>query len=128
MASLVERDAVPVMFVEAKGGISGASAAFENLERRFPSLRGRKFFATVQGEDYRACVATKPGDDPRALRLRTSVIPGGLYARARLRGGPENIGPAFEALSAEHPRDASRPVIEFYRRHDDIILFFPVNR
>ncbi len=44
----------------------------------------------------------------------------------RLEGGFENIGPTFDAMAAEHPHDRSRPVIEFYRRHNDVILFLPV--
>ena len=48
------------------------------------------------------------------------------YARRRLEGGFENIGPTFEAMAAGHERDPARPAIEFYRRHDDVILFLPV--
>jgi len=29
-------------------------------------------------------------------------------------------------MAAEHTQDRSRPVIEFYRRHDEVVLFLPV--
>jgi len=29
-------------------------------------------------------------------------------------------------MAAEHAQDRSRPVIEFYRRHDEVVLFLPV--
>jgi len=126
MATLVEREDVPVMYVLAGGGVSGSRAAFDELEARLPTLRGRKFFATVHDGHYRACVAIREGDDPQGLGLAPAVIPGGPYAKRRLAGGCENIGPAFDAMAAEHSQDRSRPVIEFYRRHDEVILFLPV--
>ena len=120
MAQLVQRDEVLVMYVVAKGGVSGSNAAFEQLESRFPTLRGRKFFATVHRGEYRPCVAIRDDDDPEALGLPTEVIPGGTYVKQRLEGGFENIGPTFDAMAAEHRHDRSRPVIEFYRRHNDV--------
>lgn len=127
MAKLVERDEVPVMYVVSEGGVAGSNAAFDKLESNFPTLRGRKFFATVHDGQYRACVAIREDDDPESLGLPADVIPGGTYAKQRLEGGFENIGPTFDAMAAEHTRDRSRPVIEFYRRHDDVILFLPVS-
>jgi DNA gyrase inhibitor GyrI len=60
------------------------------------------------------------------LGLEAGVIPGGLYARQRLEGGPENIAVTFAAMAREFTQDPSRPCIEFYRRHDEVILFLPV--
>lgn len=121
-----ERAEVEVLFVRAEGGPAGAPAAFEKLERRLPTLRGRKFYATCRGDDYRACVKRDPDDAPDAMGLEVGVIPGGLYARRRLEGGPGNIGPTFDAMAEEFAQDTSRPCIEFYRRHDEVILLLPV--
>jgi DNA gyrase inhibitor GyrI len=121
-----ERPEVPVMFVRAVGGPAGSAAAFERLERPLPTLRGRKFFATCRGQDYRACVELRHDDDPEALGLEVGAIPGGLYAKQRLAGGPEKIAAAFDAMATEHAQDASRPCVEFYRRHDEEILFLPI--
>jgi DNA gyrase inhibitor GyrI len=89
-------------------------------------MRGRKFFATCSGSDYRACVKRQEDDDPDAWGLEVGGIPGGVYAKQRLEGGPKNIAPIFDAMAREFPQDTSRPCIEFYRRHDEVILFLPV--
>jgi hypothetical protein len=114
------------MFVRADGGPAGSAKAFEMLESRLPTLRGRKFFATCRGDDYRACVKITENDDPTALGLEVGTIAGGLYARRRLEGGPANIAATFDAMAEESSQDMSRPCIEFYRRHDDVILFMPI--
>lgn len=121
-----ERAEVEVLFVRADRGPAGAPAAFEKLERRLSTLRGRKFLATCRADDYRACVKRDPDDDPEAMGLEVGVIPGGLYARQKLRGGPENIAATFDAMAREFVQDPARPCIEFYRRQDEVILFLPV--
>lgn len=121
-----ERAEIPVLFVRAEGGPAGAQAAFQELESRLPTLRGRKFFATCRGDDYRACVKRDPDDVPEVLALEVGTIPGGLYARQKLKGGPENIAATFDAMARKFPHDTSRPCVEFYRRHDEVILLLPV--
>ncbi|MHC4223319.1 MAG: hypothetical protein ACYSX0_09710 [Planctomycetota bacterium] len=121
-----ERPEIRVMCVRAEGGPAGSAAAFEKLESRLSTLRGRKFFATCRGQDYRACVQLRDDDDPEALGLEVGVVPGGLYAKRRLEGGPEKIEATFDAIAAEHAQDVSRPCVEFYRRHDEVILFLPI--
>lgn len=95
-------------------------------------LRGRTYFGAfdLDGDEYRVCVKLREGDDPAALGLEPGTLPGGRYARVRLRGEPpgsyELIGPAFARLEARPDRDPSRPGIEHYRRHDEIDLLLPV--
>ena len=68
---------------------------------------------------------------PTRLGLRTGAIEGGLYASERLRGDYEAlialIAPTFEAMAARHRVDSSRPAIECYRRHDDFVLYLPID-
>jgi hypothetical protein len=131
--NVVEREDVPVFYVSRRDEMPKAARdAFEELERRVGSLRGRKFygvFAPREGE-YRACVAVKEGDAEH-LGLAEGVIPGGRYLRETLRGEPEQIyariPAAFDALTAAATAiDGSRPSIEFYRRHDEVVLLLPV--
>ena len=42
-------DDFEVMYVEAVDGLSGGQAAFQDLEGRLDSLRGRRFYGTVDG-------------------------------------------------------------------------------
>jgi hypothetical protein len=132
----VERDDTPVMFVAAEADpmtIPGAAQrAFSELESRLGTLRGRRFYGIFdpQSSEYLACVQTKDGDDAGALDLRETVIPGGTYLRTTLTGQSpavyQQIGPAFGELEKRQPPDPTRPLIEFYRRHDEIDLLVPV--
>ena len=94
-------------------------------------LRGRRFVGVVEppGAEYRACVTLRPDDDPVKWGLETGTIPGGLYLRVRLRGEPpeiyEQIGPRMAELEASTDRDENRPLIEFYRRRDEIDPLVP---
>jgi hypothetical protein len=124
---------IQVMYLRADEGPVGARAAFEKIEAKLPALRGRKFYGTYQGGEYRACVAVLPDDDAGKLGLQTWVIPGGLYVREKMTDWasrlPE-IGNAFVAMAdREKARvDAARPSIEFYRSQRELILFLPVTR
>jgi hypothetical protein len=73
--------------------------------------------------------ANVSGMDAVKLGLAEAVIPGGPYLRATVVGQPpavyEQIGPTFEELEKHAPPDASRPLIEFYRRHNEIELLVP---
>jgi hypothetical protein len=95
-------------------------------------LRGRTYFGSfdLDGGEYRICVKLRDGDDPAAFGLERGTLPGGRYARVRLRGEPpglyELIGPTFARLQERPDRDPSRPGIEHYRRRDEIDLLLPV--
>lgn len=66
-------------------------------------------------------------DDEAAGGLEEGDLPGGRYRRERLRGEPpelyDRIPAAVEALGAGDP---TRPVIEHYRRRDEIDVLLPV--
>lgn len=57
-------------------------------------------------------------------------LPGGRFRRGRLGGEPPDvygrIGAAVEELVSAGPVDPSRPVVEFYKRRDEIELRVPV--
>ena len=126
---LVTLDPVTVMYVVSPNGPLGAGQAFDRLEARLPSLKGRKFYGTMLNGEYRACVAIESQDLPASMGLETWTIPGGAYVRRKLERWPERlaeIGLVFGALAAEHPRDTARPNIEFYRSQKEMLLFMAV--
>ena len=126
---LVTLDDVKVMFVVSSNGPQGAGEAFDRLEARLPSLKGRKFYGTMLNGEYRACVAIEPQDVPASMGLETWTIPGGAYVRRKMERWSERlpeIGQVFGALAAEHPRDPARPNIEFYRSQKELLLFMAV--
>src|SRR5207245_2099201 len=71
----IQLEDISVMRVVAKGGPSGARAAFDEVESKLPSLRGRKFYGTYHEGEYRASVAMNEGDTPHALQLTTKTTP-----------------------------------------------------
>ena len=98
---------------------------------RLEGLRGRRMYAMVTAGAYAACTPVKDGDDPARLGLSTAILPGGWYLQAWIAGDPpglyERIGPAMQALEElAAPADPTRPVVEYYRRHDVIELWVPV--
>jgi DNA gyrase inhibitor GyrI len=77
---------IRVMYVKATGGTAGASQAFEALESKLLTMRGRKFYGTynpLTGE-YRACVQVAEGEKPESMGLEGWTIPGGKYARQKV--------------------------------------------
>ena len=126
---LVTLDDVKVMYVVSPNGPLGAGDAFDRLEARLPSLKGRKFYGTMLNGEYRACVAIESQDVPASMGLETWTIPGGAYVRRKMERWPERlaeIGQVFGALAAEYPRDTARPNIEFYRSQKELLLFMAV--
>ena len=126
---LVTLDPITVMFVVSPSGPQGAAGAFDRLEARLPSLKGRKFYGTMLNGEYRACVAIESQDAPASMDLETWTIPGGAYVRRKMERWPERlaeIGQVFGALAADHPRDPARPNIEFYRSQKELLLFMAV--
>ena len=123
-----------MMFLEVPDEPVDIGRAWAQLEEILGSLRGRKFLGTFDGATgrYRAGVQLLADDDPDALGLRTALVPGGPYLRARIRGEPpelyERIPSVFAELEAAATRDNERPGIEFYRRWNEVDLLLPLRR
>ncbi len=129
----VELQELPVLRVRADMKGKGPSAAFNLLESKLLTLRGRKFYGTFQftpdGEEYYACVARINSDDPERMQLETGVIPGGWYVRSKLVDWEKNLSKLpslFEEMARTHDVDPKRPSLEFYRSQAEMQLFLPV--
>jgi hypothetical protein len=125
------------MRVKADMKQKGSPAAFGVLDSKLPTLKGRRFYGTFQlttdGEEYWACVARIEEDDPKVMQLETGVIPGGWYARRRVRDWDMvlqegKLPKLFENLARDNAErlDMIRPSIEFYRSREELLLFVPV--
>ncbi len=118
----------------------GPSAAFDLLESKLRSLRGRRFYGTFRmlangEEEYYACVEMTEDDDPGTMQLETGSIPGGRYARRRIMGWEKVIRegrlPAVfdefaESLGPCVDHDGIRPCLEFYRSREELLILVPV--
>jgi len=127
---IVEFDAVEVVFTKGEKGLpipQQAPVAFDALEARLPTLKRKKFYGAVIGDEYRACVAVD--DDTRALKLPRWVIPSGRYAVHKIADWEQHrdeIGPTIGTLRSRPDLDPSRPIIEFYRSQAELRLLAPV--
>jgi hypothetical protein len=131
--SYVELDGFPVLRVRPDFEGRGPSEAFGRLEAKLGSLQGRKFYGTFRrtasGAEYYACVAQLPEDDPQKLRVETSRIAGGLYARRKLENWHERVAEIpqiFGEMLARESVDGTRPSLEFYRSQKEVELLLPV--
>jgi hypothetical protein len=103
------------------------------LFERLVGLRGRKMYARAYGRlsTHTVCTPIKPDDDPEILGLAKGTLPGGAYLRGRLTGEPSwiypRIGLAVRELESHVEVDPDRPVVEFYRRHDQVELWIPTS-
>lgn len=95
-------------------------------------LRRRKMYARADepSNSYTVCTPLLEGDDPQRLGLSIGTLRGGRYLRGRIVGDPPEsygkISTGMAELEAATPKDAGRPVVEFYRRHDQIELWVPI--
>lgn len=95
-------------------------------------LQGRKMYALVDVEacSYVTCTPIRADDDANALELQVTELPGGRYRRGRVCGEPPAIyaliAPGVAELMAAGAADATRPIVEFYKRRDEIELWVPI--
>lgn len=117
------------MCVIAESGISGSKKAFDDLESRLSTLKGRKFYGVIQNGVYRACVEMVDGDESEKSGLQVWIIPGGKYAVSKIENWGQRlseIGPTFQTMAGENVGDKIRPEIEFYKSQKELILMLPV--
>lgn len=130
-ATIVEREPVAVMLRRVADELTVMQRTWAEVEAAV-GLRGRHFYGAFDPatEEYLVCVVRKDGDDAAAFGLEDGVLPGGRFARVRLRGEPPEvydlIGPTMRALSEQFDGDPSRLHLEHYRRRDEIDLLLPV--
>jgi hypothetical protein len=134
--TFVELDPVPVLRVLADWKAGGPAAAMTLLESKLPTMKGRRFYGVFrilpEGEDYFACVARIASDDPAEMGLEIGEIPGGWYARRRIRDWEKDLsqlGVQFREMVRVLGEnvDRSRPEIEFYRSQAEMFVFEPVH-
>jgi len=133
--TFVELVPIPVLRVRADWDRGGPAAAMAIVESKLTSLKGRKFYGTFrptpEGEEYFACVARIDADEPAQLGLETGEIPGGWYARRKIREWEKDLtqlAVQFNEMGRALGErvDPSRPHIEFYRSQAEMLVFVPV--
>jgi hypothetical protein len=129
----IERNDVMVMEQTTVDDLPHIQALRPSFEQRV-GLRGRKMFgrADLRLNTYTACTPVRDDDDPEVLGIQVGTLLGGLYLRGRMKGAPSaiysSIGDGMNELQLIEPTDTSRPLVEFYRRHDEVELWVPILR
>jgi hypothetical protein len=135
MDTIVVRPPIEVLRVRADMKGKGPKAAFDALESKLHSLKGRRFLGTIRilddGEEYYACVERIPTDDPVALGLEVGMIPGGKYVRRRVWDWESVVAAGkMKEISQEFARgyvlDQDRPSIEYYRSMRELHILLPL--
>ena len=92
--TMVTIEPIFVMYVAGLKGaaiVEQAPIAFRQLETELPSLKGRKFYGVIIGDEYRACVAIDQNSDVSSLPFPTWSIPGGRCIRGKIPDWEKNI-------------------------------------
>ena len=120
---------IPVVYIIAKDGLAGAKEAFKKLKTIIGKVSGKKFYGVFDKEnnEYRACV--KIEGDINNCNLERGVIPGGKYARKKIKDWSKSfdrVSISFSKLCEKNKTDLDRPTVEFYRSVRDLIVMVPV--
>ena len=127
----IQRGDVTVMQQTTVDDLPHIQALWPSFEK-LVGLRGRKMYARVdlQRNAYTVCTPLHDDDDAGLLGLELGTLAGGWYLRGRLTGEPPglygHIAGAMTELQATMPGDEARPLVEFYRRRDQIELWLPI--
>lgn len=123
-------DPIKVMYIEVASPAESKDA-FNALESRFESLKGRKFYGVAFAEKYWAAVKMEPKDDPVKLNLQIGEIPGGEYTKEIIPDWVEHVSEiksTFDRMAEGTERDATRPAVEYYRSQKELQLWMPKRR
>ena len=132
-ATVVGLPDLRLMVVRADEFPDGIKTAWNRLESRLSSLKGRKFYGVTRCEDsqlvYFAGVVAAGDEEVTALGLPTMTIKGGKYASAKLLDWPKHtdkIGQIFSELMRDFPMDPNEPTLEYYRSQSELHLLIPL--
>lgn len=132
-ATIVDLPDIRLMVSRADEFPSGLKAAWDRLESRLSSLKGRKFYGVsrYEGSQLTYCAGVVPTSDGEvtALGLPTMMIKGGKYARAKLfdwHNHTAEIRQIFNELERDFPMDQNGWALEYYRSQSELHLLIPL--
>lgn len=127
---------IKVLVIKSKGQPREvANKAFDQLEK-ITGLKGRKMYGVYFSDknEYWACAAVRDGDENIKHLLNQEIIQGGQYAYEVLKGDHEIIADQIVGTIDKLYKDNKdivdnlRLPIEFYERHNKIILMVPISK
>ncbi|OGN97244.1 MAG: hypothetical protein A2Z77_06680 [Chloroflexi bacterium RBG_13_51_36] len=132
-ATIVDLPDLRLMVSRASEFPGGLKAAWDGLESRLSSLKGRKFYGVSRYEGsqvaYFTGVEPLSDEEVTALGLPTMMVKGGKHARAKLLDWPnhtDKIGQIFGELTRDFPMDPTGWALEYYRSQSELHLLMPL--
>ncbi|MBE0431254.1 MAG: GyrI-like domain-containing protein [Dehalococcoidia bacterium] len=132
-ATIVDLPDIQLMVSRAEEFPGGIKGAWDTLESRLASLKGRKFYGLTLCEGpqlaYFAGVVPVSDEEVSSLGLPTMIIKGGKYARAKLfdwSDHTDEIGKVFDELMREFRMDPNGHSVEYYRSQSELHLLIPL--
>ena len=134
-ATVVQQPDVQLVVCRATEFPAGIRESWEQLESRLNSLRGRKFYGLTFFEDghlvYYAGLQPLDENEIASLGFPVMTLKGGEYARVKLmdwNDHADEIGPIFDELMEQYPKDPDGPTVEFYRSQTELHLMIPLQK
>lgn len=129
----VKKEDEKLMCVKALGGPKTYSQAFDILEGKLPSIKGRRFYGLSRVENdalaYFACTRIEPADGPLREDFVEILLNSGKYERRIVKDWQvqvDRIGDMVLEMAAENDVDETRYTVEYYRRADELHLLLPI--
>ena len=134
--SIIHQPALRLITRKSQSFPDGNREAFNAIESRLDSMKGRKFYALVfeVGDTIEYFAGLIPESEEEERRFTSegfgvSEVEAGTWARAKLENWEskiDQIGPTIGSMIAEFGYDPSKPQIEFYRSRAELHLLVPV--
>ena len=96
---------------------------------KIDELKTQNLYGIIIGGQYRTCVAIEDENDVVGILFDTWAIPQGKYITKKVidwKQHSDDVKLALLALKGQSNYISSRPCIEFYKNHDELILMVPV--
>lgn len=133
MDRIVQVQTFELLYVEADSFPDGIQYAWNTLEKKLGSLKGRKFYGAswMEGEKIRYIAGVIPvsSAEKEILRLPIIKIEGGTFITRKIEKWHERIdeiGRIFDMLAGLYPLRKGVPFLEYYRSNKELILMVPI--
>jgi len=132
-ATIVDLPDVNLVVSRADEFPAGIKAAWDRLESKLPSLKGRRFYglAVCEGSQVAYFAGVQPVSDEEvaSLGLPTMMTKGGKYARVKLfdwQNHTDKIDEIIDQLMQDFQMDPNGAGVEYYRSQSELHLLMPL--
>ena len=132
-ATVVDVPDLKLMVVRAEEFPGGLKPAWDRLESKLASLKGRKFYGVSRYEGaqmvYFAGVMPLSDEEVKAVGLPAMTVKGGKYARAKLMDWSKHtdeIPRIFDELVRDFAMAPNGWMVEYYRSQSELHLLMPL--